>query len=141
TMTNAGLGFFQQAHWGVWTLDLTDPSRLEQVAALFFERDGVVLGDTPGQIVYDEEHGRFILLMSSWGDFNYAGVHVRHVATRVDVLSGVHVLPTEQLALPTTVSSWDPALTKIDGRWHIASVESPTQQPAFVFHPASAVAP
>jgi hypothetical protein len=141
TMTNAGLGFFQQAHWAVWTLDLADPAKLEQVATLFFARDGVVLGDHAGQIVVDDERNRFILLMSSWGDFAFTGVHVRHTVTRTDVLSGVHVLPTEQLPLPTTVSSWDPGLTKIDGRWHIAFVESPAQQPAFVFHPALAAAP
>jgi hypothetical protein len=141
TMTNAGLGFFQQAHWAVWTLDLADPAKLEQVATLFFARDGVVLGDHAGQIVRDDEHDRFILLMSSWGDFAFNGVHVRHTVTRADVLSGVHVLPTEQLPLPTTVSSWDPALTRIDGRWHIAFVESPAQQPSFVFHPALAAAP
>lgn len=141
TMTNAGLGFFQQAHWAVWTLDLADPAKLEQVAVLFFARDGVVLGDHAGQIVYDDERRRFILLMSSWGDFDFAGVHVRHTVTKADVLSGVHVLATERLPLPTRVSSWDPALTMINGRWHIAFVESPAQQPAFVFHPALAAAP
>ncbi|WIV54434.1 hypothetical protein [Amycolatopsis nalaikhensis] len=67
TMTNAGLGFFQQAHWGVWTLDLADPTQLEQVAALFFERDGVVLGDHAGQIVRDDDHDRFILLIELVG--------------------------------------------------------------------------
>lgn len=139
TLTNAGLGFFQQAHWAVWTLDLADPTRLEQVAVLFFARDGVVLGDHAGQIVVDGD--RFILLMSSWGDFNFAGVRVQHATTTANVLSGVHVLPTETLPLPTTVSSWDPALTKIDGRWHVGFVESPAQSPAFVFHPALAAAP
>lgn len=141
TMTNAGLGFFQQAHWAVWTLDLADPSRLEQVATLFFTRGGLTLGDHAGQIVYDERRRRFILLMSSWGDFNFTGVHVRHTTTSANVLSGVHVLATEPLPLPTDVSSWDPALTRIDGRWHVAFVESPAQQPAFVFHPALAAAP
>ncbi|PRY44449.1 hypothetical protein [Umezawaea tangerina] len=141
TMTNAGLGFFQQAHWAVWTLDLADPTRVEQVAALFFARDGVVLGDHAGQIVYDDRTRRFILLMSSWGDFDFKGVHVRHATTRADVLSGVHVIPTEQLALPTSVSSWDPALTLVDGRWRLAFVESEAQQPAFVFHPALATGP
>ncbi|MFD1149918.1 hypothetical protein [Saccharothrix hoggarensis] len=141
TMTNAGLGFFQQAHWAVWTIDLADPSRLEQVAVLFFERDGVVLGDHAGQIVYDDRTGRFILLMSSWGDFAFRGVHIRHTTTRANVLSGVHVLPTSRLALPTAVSSWDPALTRIDGRWNLAFVESEAQQPAFVFHPALAIGP
>jgi hypothetical protein len=141
TMTNAGLGFFQQAHWAVWTLDLTNPTRLEQVAVLFFARDGVVLGDHAGQIVYDDRTGRFILLMSSWGDFNFQGVHIRHATTRANVLSGVHVIPTERLPLPTAVSSWDPALTRVDGRWRLAFVESEAQQPAFIFHPALAIGP
>jgi hypothetical protein len=143
TLTNAGLGFFQQAHWAVWTLDLADPTKLEQVAVLFFERDGVILGDHAGQIVVDSDGAgdRFILAMSSWGDFDFNGVHVRHAATDANVLSGVHVIATEQLPLPTDVSSWDPALTKVDGQWHVAFVESPAQQPAFVFHPALAVAP
>ena len=44
TMTNAGLGFFQQAHWAVWTIDLADPSRLEQVAILFFLAGSVLCG-------------------------------------------------------------------------------------------------
>lgn len=136
TLTNGGLGFFQQAHWGVWTLDLANPTRLEQVAQLFFARDGVVLGDHAGQIVVDGDE--FVLAMSSWGDFDFAGVHVRYVRTRANVLSGVHVLPTRRMPLPTTVSSWDPAMTRIDGRWHVAFVESPAQSPAFVFHPALA---
>jgi hypothetical protein len=141
TLTNAGLGFFQQAHWAVWTIDLADPTRLEQVAILFFERDGAVLGDHAGQIVYDDRTGRFIVLMSSWGDFDFRGVHIRHATTRANVLSGVHVIPTERLPLPTTVSSWDPALTRVDGRWRLAFVESEAQQPAFVFHPALAAGP
>lgn len=136
TLTNAGLGFFQQAHWGVWTLDLADPTRLEQVAQLFFARDGVVLGDHAGQIVVDGDE--YVLAMSSWGDFDFAGVHVRYVRTSANVLSGVHVLPTARLPLPTTVSSWDPAMTRINGQWHVAFVESPAQSPAFVFHPALA---
>lgn len=139
TLTNAGLGFFQQAHWGVWTLDLADPTRLDQVANLFFSRDGVVLGDHAGHIVWDGR--RFIVAMSSWGDFDGSGVHIRHVTTTANVLSGTHVLATEPLALPTDVSSWDPALTRIGGRWHVAFVESPAQRPAFLFHPALAAGP
>jgi hypothetical protein len=136
TLTNAGLGFFQQAHWGVWTLDLTDPTRLEQVAQLFFARDGVVLGDHAGQIVVDGDE--YVLAMSSWGDFDFAGVGVRYARTSANVLSGVHVLPTSPLPLPTSVSAWDPAMTRINGQWHVAFVESPAQSPAFVFHPALA---
>jgi hypothetical protein len=135
TLTNAGLGFFQQAHWGVWTLDLDDMTRLEQGANLFFARDGVIVGDHAGQIVSDGD--AFHVLMSSWGDFAFRGVNVNHATTSADVLSGVHVIPTQPLPLPTTVSSWDPALTRIAGRWHVGFVESPSQTP-FSFHPALA---
>ena len=140
TLTQAGLGFFQAAHWGVWTLDLDDPTRLEQVANLFFRRNGVVLGDHAGHIVYDDARGEFILAMSGWGDFEFQGVHVHYTRTRANVLSGVHVLPTTRMPLPTDVSSWDPAIARIRDRWHVAFVESPSQDP-FLFHPAIAVSP
>lgn len=139
TFTCAGMGFFQQAHWGVFTLDLSDPTRLHQVAQLYFARDGLVLGDHAGQIVIDDD-GQSIVGVSSWGDFDSDGVHVRHVATAEDLLSGVHVLDTAELDLPTSMSSWDPSFTRIDDRWHVAFVESPSQTP-FAFHPALAVGP
>jgi hypothetical protein len=140
TATCAGLGFFQQAHWAVFTLDLTRPERLEQVAQLFFRRDGLLLGDHAGQIVRDDENDQWIVATSSWGDFDFAGVHVRHTVTTEDVLHGVHILETEPTTLPTDQSSWDPGMTRIDGRWHVGFVESPSQKP-FDFHPALAVAP
>ena len=141
TMTCAGLGFFQQAHWGVWTLDLSDPSRLEQVGALFFERDGLLLGDHAGHVVVDEDAGRTIVLVSSWGDHDvHRGVHVRHLTTTDDVLSGVHVLASEPLALPTSWSAWDPSLARVDGQWRLAFVECVSFAPRYTFHPALAVA-
>lgn len=140
TFTCAGLGFFQQAHWAVFTLDLADPTRLEQVAQLFSYRDGLLLGDHAGQIVRDDDNDQWLVATSSWGDFAFKGVHVRHTVTTDDVLSGVHLLETEPTPLPTSVSSWDPSLTRIDGRWHVAFVESPSQKP-FDFHPALAAAP
>ncbi|NEK57286.1 hypothetical protein GCU56_05285 [Geodermatophilus sabuli] len=143
TLTNAGLGFFQQAHWGVWTLDLADPRRLTQVAALFSARDGLVLGDHAGQLVVDEVTGRTIVLVSSWGDHDPdTGVHVRHLVTDgVDLLTGVHVLATERLALPTAESAWDPSLVRVGDRWHIAFTECVSfGPPRYVFHPALAVA-
>ena len=139
TATCAGLGFFQQTHWGVFTLDLVNPDRLEQVGQLFSLRDGLLLGDHAGQIVRDDDNDRWIVATSSWGDFSFDGVHVRHVVTTDDVLHGVHVLETERTELPTSVSSWDPGMTKIDGRWHVGFVESPSQDP-FDFHPALAAA-
>lgn len=140
TATCAGLGFFQQAHWGVFTLDLDDPTRFEQVAQLFSRRDGLLLGDHAGQVVRDDERDRWIVATSSWGDFAFDGVHIRHVVTSEDVLQGVHVLDTEPTALPSRLSAWDPGLTRIDGRWHVSFVESPSQDP-FDFHPALAVGP
>ncbi len=139
TATCAGMGFFQQAHWGVFTLDLDDPTRLEQTAQLFSLRDGLLLGDHAGQVVRDDENDEWIVATSSWGDFAFAGVHVRHSVTRDDVLSGVHLLETERTPLPTSVSSWDPGMTRIDGTWHVGFVESPSQDP-FDFHPALAAA-
>jgi hypothetical protein len=138
TATCAGLGFFQQAHWGVFTLDLEDPTRLEQVAQLYSLRDDLLLGDHAGQVVRDDDNDRWLIATSSWGDFAFAGVHVRHTTSTDDVLHGVHVLETEPTPLPTSVGSWDPAMTRIDGRWHVGFVESPSQRP-FDFHPALAV--
>ena len=141
TLTSAGLGFFQQAHWGVWTLDLTDPAELVQVGALFSARDGLVLGDHAGHVVHDEDTGRSIVLVSSWGDHDvHVGVHVRHTVTTEDVLHGVHVLATERLDLPTAASAWDPSLAHVDGRWHLAFVECTAFEPRYTFHPALAVA-
>jgi hypothetical protein len=138
TATCAGLGFFPQAHWGVFTIDLEDPTRLEQVAHLFTARDGLVVGDQAGQLVRDGD--RWLVATSSWGDFARTGVHVRHTTTRADVLTGVHVLSTVPTPLPTTLSAWDPATTRIDGRWWVAYVASPSQHP-FDFHPALAAGP
>ncbi len=140
TATQAGLSFFQAAHWGVWTLDLDEPRRVEQVATLFFERDGFVLGDHAGQIVTDEREGGFHVAVSSWGDFAYKGVHVRYCRTFENILSGVHVLKSTRMSLPTDVSAWDPSMVRIGGRWYVGFVESPYQDPVrgFDFHPALA---
>lgn len=141
TLTSAGYGFFQQAHWGTWTLDLADPSALVQVGALFSARDGLVLGDHAGHLVVDESAGQTIVAVSSWGDHDPArGVHVRHLVTAEDLLSGVHVLPTSRLDLPTAASAWDPSLALVGGRWHVAFTECPAFEPRYTFHPALAVA-
>ncbi|HLR83948.1 MAG TPA: hypothetical protein VK059_03310 [Nocardioidaceae bacterium] len=136
TMTCAGMGFFTQAHWGVFEIDLRRPAQMRQVAHLFTRRDDLLLGDHAGQIVVDGDE--CIVVVSSWGDFTpERGVHVRHTTTGLDVLDGVHILETERLALPTRHSAWDPSLTRIDDRWRLAYVESPSQAP-FRFRPALA---
>jgi hypothetical protein len=140
TATQAGLSFFQAAHWGVWTLDLDEPYQVEPVAALFFERDGLVLGDHAGQIVADDHDGCFHVAVSSWGDFAFKGMHVRYCRTFNNILSGVHVLKSARMSLPTDVSAWDPSMVRIGGRWYVGFVESPYQDPTrgFNFHPALA---
>ncbi len=141
TMTCAGMGFFAQAHWGVFTLDLAAPDRLTQVGHLFSRRDGLVLGDHAGQVIVDDATGRCRVATSSWGDFSpKTGVHLRHAEATTDLLHGVHVLDYEPFAVPTPHSAWDPALTRVDDRWRVAFVESPSQDP-FDFHPALAAGP
>ena len=137
TFTCAGLGFFRQAHWGVFALDPADPTTLEQVAQLYFRRNGQVLGDHAGQLVWDPADARFVVVASSWGDFDFNGVHVRHLSTQADLLRGVHVLDSRPLSLPTTMNAWDPALSRIDGRWYVGFVQGPSLKP-FDFHPALA---
>ncbi len=139
TLTCAGMGFFQQAHWGVFTLDLSDLARLEQVAHLYFARDDKLLGDHAGQLIVDGH--TVILLVSAWGDFTRGSVHVRHCVTTDNVLSGAHVLSTQRLQLPIELPTWDPAMTRIDDRWYVAFVASPKQVGRFDFHPALAASP
>ena len=135
TWTCAGLGFFQQAHWSVWSLDPAHPEQMRLESQLFTRRDGLVLGDHAGQLVRDGD--RWLVLTSSWGDFEPGSIHVRHASTAADLLTGVHVIETERAPLPTGGGSWDPALTRIDGSWRLGFVESPSQDP-FDFHPALA---
>lgn len=141
--TAAGMGFFHAAHFGVFTLDLADPTALEQVAQVYFRRDGLLLGDHAGQIVVDEDTDTCLVGVSAWGDFGRPGgrVHARQSTSSPDVLSGVHVLDSAPLALPTEFGAWDPGFTKIDDRWYVAFVESPTQGDPFDFRPALAVGP
>lgn len=144
TLTQAGLAFFETAHWGVWTLDLAS-YELEQVANLFFQREGMaaVLGDHAGHVVLDEDNERWILAMSTWGDFTFEGVEVNYVTvpTSIDVLSGVHILQTAPLPLPlqelptAAVGQWDPHLVRIQGRWYVAFVNA---RRFFSFYPALA---
>ena len=144
TLTNAGLGFFEFAHWGVYTLDLdapASPDSLRHVGKIFWERDGLLVGDHAGHIVYDDALGAFRLLVSNWGTFSGNGVLINSATASGDVLHGVTVIrdPSVQ-QLPTGVSRWDPHMARIDGRWYIAFVESPSQNP-FNFHPALARGP
>ncbi|WP_193613761.1 hypothetical protein [Nocardioides lijunqiniae] len=144
TFTQAGLGFFETAHWGVWTMDVRT-FELKQVANLFFQRDGnnTVLGDHAGHIVLDEANDRWIIANSTWGDFTGESVQVNYLTLpkRRSPLRGVHVLRTRKLPLPTTqlpsaaVGQWDPHLVRIRRRWYVGFVNA---RAFFNFYPALA---
>jgi hypothetical protein len=140
TATHAGLHAFEAAHWGVWTLDLDQPGRIQQAAKLFFARGGLVLGDHAGQIVIDEQKGGFHVLVSGWGDFDYNGVHVHYAHTTRDLFHGVNVIESTRMPLPTELSSWDPTFVRIEGIWNVGFVESPYQDQTrgFNFRPVLA---
>jgi hypothetical protein len=144
TLTQAGMGFFETAHWGVWTLDLAN-HEIEQVGSLFFRRDGsaAVLGDHAGHLVRDDDNDRWIVTTSTWGDFAGERVEIHHasVPMSTDLLHGVHVLETERLKLPVddlptdAVGQWDPHLVRVEDRWHLAFVNA---RAFFDFYPALA---
>jgi hypothetical protein len=150
TLTNAGLDFFATAHWGVYTLDLsnyTSADALEEVGKFFFKRGGKVFGDHAGHIVY-EGAGNFLIGVSTWGDFTYQGVQVNY--TRVsgnpeEVLHGVHVLEPQKLNLPTVsptdTGTWDPHFVRTGGQWYVAFVDSPSQGNPWKHFPALATGP
>ena len=154
TLTNAGLDFFSSGHWGVYTLDLSDytsPTALKEVGKLFVEREGKVMGDHAGHIIYDDAAGGFLIGVSTWGDFTYEGVEIYYTRELSGddprVLHGVHVLKEAQpLTLPTALPTpptghWDPHFTRIGQEWYVAFVESPTQGNPWDHHPALAKGP
>jgi len=146
TLTTAGLDFVSTAHWGVYTLDLsnyTSPGTLKEVGKLFFERGGKVMGDHAGHIVYDDAAGTFLIGVSTWGDFTYNGVQINYTRESRDVLHGVHILDAQELDLPTALQreptgNWDPHFVRIGQEWYVAFVESPTQGNPWDHHPALA---
>ncbi len=151
TLTNAGLGFFEKAHWTVWTMDLSDYTKTEQIGNIFWHNPGdstKVLGHHAGQIVLDEEKGRWIVLVSSWGDFGPQGgdraltpgvvtppdqinnppvdILYAELPSSTNLLGGVHILdgrrhPVNDLPYKTE-GKWDPGLTRIGGRWYLSYV-------------------
>jgi hypothetical protein len=135
----AGAGFSQEAHTGVWAMDPDRPERMEQVAKLFFARDGLLFGDHGGQLVHDPARDRFIVLTVG-GNLPTPGVRMYHTTTSADVLRGVHVLHDRPLEAPFTRSAWDPALIRHEGRWHWAYVDVTAYEPELSFRPVLAVA-
>ena len=150
TLTNAGLGFFEKAHWAVWTMDLSDYTKIEQVGNIFWHNADdptKVLGHHAGQIVLDEANERWIVLVSSWGDFGPQGgdraltpgvvtpnpanppvdiLYNDELPSSVNLLGGVHILtgkrhPVNDVPYKTE-GKWDPGLTRIGDLWYLSYV-------------------
>lgn len=138
TWTCAGPGGFRQAHWGVFSVDLDDPTRMRQTAQIYVRRGGRVHGDHAGALVRHED--RWLVMVSSWGDFTpERGVHARGAISSADLVHGVHLVDTELLDLPEPAgrSTWDPSLRRCDDGWLLSYVAAPSVAP-FRFHPALA---
>lgn len=120
TATHAGPGFFDTGHTGVWTLD---PVTLDLAhrADLFFAREDKpgVFGDHATHLVRDGAD--WLVLTSTWGDFDRTRVDITLSRTAADLLNGEHVLASTRVVVPTrAVGVWDPHLARIDGTWHLA---------------------
>jgi hypothetical protein len=120
TATHAGPGAFDTGHCGVWALD-PGTLELEHLADLYFTRDDRpgVFGDHATHLVRDGD--TWLVLTSTWGDFDRTRVDITMATTTGDLLTGEHVLASTRVAVPSDgVGVWDPHLTRIDGEWHLA---------------------
>ena len=149
TATNAGPGFFDTGHTGVWSLDPATWA-LTHRADLFFRRPDRpgVYGDNATHLVRDGS--RWLVATSTWGDLDVTTPERRRRATvgitlaesTADLTLGRHVLDTRTLRLPTdglgSVATWDPHLVRDGRRWLVGFVSAPK---LFRFHPAVAAGP
>lgn len=138
TATHAGPGFFDTGRTGVWALD---PATLDiqHLSDLYFERPDLpgVYGDHATHLVRDDD--QWLVLTSTWGDFDRTRVEITLARSEADLLVGEHVLPTERLVVPSDgVGVWDPHLARIDAVWHLAYVWASS---FFVFGPGLARGP
>lgn len=144
TATSAGPGQFATGHTSVWLLD-PDSLALTHRADLFFRRPDRpgVYGDHASHLLRDGD--TWLVATSTWGDFDRqrdrdrATVAVTLARSDADLTTGVHVLDTRPLALPTTglrsVGVWDPHLVRTDAGWLAGYVSA---RRFFQFHPVVA---
>ena len=148
--TSAGPGFFDTAHTSLWELDPTS-LELTHLSDLFFRRPDRPgrYGDHATHVLRDPDRpGGWLVATSTWGDFDRdrPRIGVTLARTDADLLSGVHLLGTEPLPLPTdglrSVGVWDPHLARADlgsGPAWLVGFVSATR--FFRFHPALAGGP
>ncbi|QNE16719.1 hypothetical protein F1D05_00905 [Kribbella qitaiheensis] len=118
TLTNHGLaGGIPAAHMGVFRMDLRDYTRVEEIGKIYQQRrDGAVLGDHAGQVIYDPAIRRFRVLAVTFGDADvYGDFATEYTTSGADVLHGVHLLRSKIVA-----QGIDPYAVRVDGRWRLA---------------------
>lgn len=144
TASHAGPGFGDVGQTGVWSWR-PGTADLRHESMLWWERDGRIVGDHATHLVRDED--RWLVLTSTWGDFDRTRVAITLTESTEDLLQGEHVLTGRELPSPVapngsreprgplgrTVGVWDPHLAMIDGHWHIAFVAA---RRFFNFRPA-----
>ncbi|MFB9619001.1 hypothetical protein [Brooklawnia cerclae] len=138
TFTCAGPGDVTCAHWGLFSIDPANPLDPSPEAAVFFARDGLIVGDHAGQLIVQDEGADAIV--STWGTFDPADpqVLVRRAALPGLPGPGVQVVDAEPFPLPTDVSCWDPSLTRYAGYDYVGFTECWRFVPEFEFRPALA---
>jgi hypothetical protein len=132
----------------VWRFD-PDSLELTHRSDLYFRRPGRqarpgVYGDHASHLFRDG--GTWRVATSTWGDFDRdrddARVAVTLAESSADLTTGVHVLDTRPLELPTTglrsVGVWDPHLVRTAEGWLAGYVSA---RKFFQFHPVIAEGP
>lgn len=141
--TSSGPGFFDTAHTSLWELDRAT-LRLTHLSDLWFRRPDHpgAYGDHATHVLRHE--GEWLVATSTWGDFDRRRPAVRATLARTDadLLSGAHLLDTEELPLPVdglrSVGAWDPHLVPTDEGWLVGYVSATK---FFRFHPVLAGGP
>ena len=116
------------SHYSIFAMDLSS-YEVRETAKLLFKRNGLVLGDHAGNVVFDKEENCYHIFVSNWGDWENVGpAQVVYAKCYDDVLNGIKIIDeTTMLNIPVTLtegSAYDPDVIKIDGEWHIYYTES-----------------
>lgn len=116
------------SHWSVFSMNLSS-YEVKERAKILIKREGLVLGDHAGNIVYDNNENCFHIFVSNWGDWTNVGpAKIVYGKCYNDLLNGIHVIDeVRYLNIPTTVagnSAYDPDVVKYDDKWHIFYTES-----------------
>ena len=108
---------------------------IEPVGAIFTNRGGKTLCDHAGHLVYDPRDGKWMLLVSGWGDYDATSYcDIYKGTTYENLLYGVHVLPVTKLDLGITTSAYDPSLAIINDKYYLSCVVTSTRTAPWDFY-------